>query len=110
MVSEGPLQREDKLTREVRHELVMRPYYEAFDAEAAVKRIEGVERAVNQMGHTALKGYAMQAVPLIHVVVNGNVELVGAMANEGDRTNAGVQANSVQGVFAVKNNLAVERR
>jgi hyperosmotically inducible protein len=147
----------DRLVREVRHELVMLPYYGVFDnltykvdgngtvvligqvsrptlksdAENVVKRIEGVEKVVNQIevlpvspnddrlrlalyraiyGHTALNRYALQAVPPIHIVVkNGNVTLEGVVANEGDRNIANIQANSVSGVFAVTNNLRVDK-
>ena len=147
----------EKLVREVRHELVMLPYYGVFDnlsyrvdgravtlfgevtrptlksdAEAAVKRIEGVERVENQIevlplspaddrirrgayraiyGQSSLNRYALQAVPPIHIVVtNGELRLEGVVANEGDKNVAGIQAKGVPGVFAVKNNLAVERR
>lgn len=147
----------DRLVREVRHELVMLPYYGVFDnltykvdgngtvvligqvsrptlksdAENVVKRIEGVEKVVNQIevlpvspnddrlrlalyraiyGHTALNRYALQAVPPIHIVVkNGNVTLEGVVANAGDRNIANIQANSVSGVFAVTNNLRVDK-
>ena len=147
----------DRLVREVRHELVMLPYYGVFDnltykvdgngtvvligqvsrptlksdAENVVKRIEGVEKVVNQIevlpvspnddrlrlalyraiyGHTALNRYALQAVPPIHIVVkNGNVTLEGVVANAGDRNIANIQANSVSGAFAVTNNLRVDK-
>ena len=144
-----------RLEREVRHELVMLPYYGVFDnmafrvdgskvtlmgsvtrptlkssAERVVKDIEGVESVDNQIevlplspnddrlrlalyrsiyGQTALNRYALQAVPPIHIIVkNGNVALEGIVANEGDKNIANVQANSVSGVFSVKNNLRVE--
>ena len=144
-----------RLMREVRHELVMLPYYGVFDnllykvegstvtlmgqvsrptlkssAENVVKDIEGVERVVNQIevlptspnddrirlavyraiyGHTALNRYALQAVPPVHIVVkNGNVALEGVVNNESDKNIANLQANSVAGVFSVKNNLRVE--
>lgn len=146
----------DRLAREVRHELVMLPYYGVFDnlaysingatvtltgqvsrptlkssAENVVKRIEGVERVVNQIevlplsshddnirmatyraiyGHTALNRYALRAVPPIHIIVkNGNVTLEGIVANEADKNIAGMQANGVSGVFSVTNNLHVEK-
>lgn len=147
----------DRLIREVRHELVMLPYYGVFDnlsyrvdgngtvvllgqvsrptlksdAGNVVKQIEGVEKVVNQIevlpvspnddrlrlalyrtiyGHAALNRYALQAVPPIHIVVkNGNVTLEGVVANEGDRNIANIQANSVSGVFAVTNNLRLDK-
>ena len=145
-----------RIEREVRHELVMLPYYGVFDnlsfrvnggtvtlmgqvsrptlktdAERVVSGIEGVERVVNNVevlplsslddeirlatyraiyGHTALNRYVLQAVPSIHIVVkNGTVTLEGVVANEGDKNIAGLQANSVPGVFSVTNNLRVEK-
>jgi hyperosmotically inducible protein len=145
-----------RIVREVRHELVMLPYYNVFDnleykvdgynvtllgqvvrptlksdAENVVKKIEGVEHVKNDIevlpvspnddrirlavyraiyGHTALNRYALQAVPPIHIIVkNGNVALVGVVANEGDKNIAGIQANGVSGVFSVKNELRSEK-
>jgi len=147
----------DRLTREVRHELVMLPYYGVFDdlgyrvdgntvtlfgdvtrptlksdAENVVKRIEGVDRVVNNInvlppspqddqirlatyraiyGFPSLNRYALSAVPSIHIIVNsGRVTLTGVVANEGDKNTAGIQANGVPGVFSVTNNLQIERR
>src|SRR5258708_6577534 len=144
------------LVREVRHELVMLPYYGVFDnlaykvdggtvtlmgqvtrptlksdAENVVKKIEGVERLVNNIevlplspmddrirlatyraifSAPQLNRYAMQAVPPIHIIVkNGNVALGGVVANEGDKTVAGMKAQGVPGVFAVDNQLQVEK-
>ncbi len=144
------------LVREVRHELVMLPYYGVFDnlaykvdgytvtlmgqvtrptlksdAENVVKRIEGVEKVINNIevlplspmddriraatyraifGAPQLNRYAMQAVPPIHIIVkNGNVTLVGVVANEGDKNVAGIRAKGVPGVFAVNNELGVEK-
>jgi hyperosmotically inducible protein len=101
------------------------------DAERVVTGIEGVERVVNDIevlplssyddkirlstyraiyGHTALNRYVLQAVPSIHIIVkNGTVTLEGVVANEGDKNIAGLQANSVPGVFSVTNNLRVEK-
>jgi hyperosmotically inducible protein len=146
----------DRLVKEVRHELVMLPYYNVFDnlaykvegstvtlmgqvtrptlksdAENVVKRIEGVEKVVNNLevlplspnddrirmavyraiySQSALQRYGMQAVPPIHIIVNnGNVTLEGVVASEGDKNIANIQANGVSGVFSVKNNLRVEK-
>lgn len=148
---------EDRITREVRHELVMLPYYGVFDnlayrvdgstvtllgqvtrptlksdAEHVVKRIEGVEHVKNELdvlplspmddrlrlaeyraiyGHPGLDRYALQAVPPIHIIVdNGKVTLEGVVATEADKDLANVRANTVAGVFSVKNNLRVEGR
>src|SRR5437773_2607710 len=101
------------------------------DAERVVKDIEGVERVKNEIevlplspaddqvrvaafraiyGQAALNRYAHQAVPPVHIIVkNGNLTLEGVVANEGDKNIAGIQANSVPGVFSVKNNLRVEK-
>jgi hyperosmotically inducible periplasmic protein len=148
---------QDRIAREVRHELVMLPYYGVFDnlvykvdgnavtlmgqvtrptlksdAENVVKSIEGVEKVNNQIqvlplssmddririatyraifGQPGLDRYAMQAVPPIHIIVdNGKVTLEGVVANQGDKDRAGIQANSVSGVFSVTNNLRVENK
>jgi hyperosmotically inducible protein len=145
------------VTKEVRHELVMLPYYNIFDnlsfkvdpggvvtlmgqvtdpvlksdAGNVVKKVEGVTAVNNQIevlplspndwqirravaraiyANPALSDrYGFQAMPSIHIIVkNGNVELDGVVANEMDKNIANVQANSVPGVFSVKNNLVVE--
>jgi len=156
VISDYKPEQMDRITREVRHELVMLPYYSVFDdlkfrvdgntvtllgavtnptlksdAGNSLKRIEGVERVDNQIevlppspaddrirravyrriyGEASLSKYAWGAVPPIHIIVkNGNVTLEGVVANEGDKNIAGIQANSVPGVFSVKNNLRVEK-
>ena len=100
------------------------------DAERAVREIEGVERVDNQIkvlpvspnddrirratyrkifGHDVLWPYQFRAVPPIHIVVeNGRVTLEGVVARQMEKQVAGVQANSVSGVFSVENNLRVE--
>ncbi len=146
----------DRIYKEVRHELVMLPYYGVFDnlsykvdpdgtvtligqvsrptlksdAENVVKRIEGVERVVNNIevlptsmnddrirravyraiyGNSVLSQYQLRAVPPIHIIVkNGHVTLEGVVARAMDKQIAGVQANSVAGAFSVTNNLVVE--
>jgi hypothetical protein len=46
----------------------------------------------------------------IHIIVkNGHVTLEGAVAREGDKTIAGLQADSTPGAFSVTNNLVVEQ-
>jgi hyperosmotically inducible protein len=146
-----------RLEREVRHELLLLPYYDVFDnlayrvdgatvtllgqvtrpvlksdAEKAVKQIEGVERVNNQIevlplspnddrirravyraiyGTPGLDRYGLQAVPPIHIIVkNGNVSLEGAVGTEMDKNLAGIKANGVSGVFAVKNNLQADKK
>ena len=149
--------KEAKIIRQVRHELVMLPYYGVFDnlafrlngrtvtllgqvarpslkssAERVVKDVEGIESVVNQIevlptspnddsirvatyraiyGDNMLYRYGLQAVPPIHIIVrNGNVTLVGVVANEADKNVANIRANGVSGVFSVKNELTVEAR
>ena len=146
----------DRIYKEVHHELVMLPYYGVFDnlsykvdpdgtvtllgqvarpvlksdAENAVKRIEGVEKVVNNIevlptsisddrirraayraiyGNDVLSQYQMRAVPPIHIIVkNGQITLEGVVARKMDKQVAGVQANGVHGAFGVTNNLVVE--
>lgn len=143
------------LEREVRHQLVMLPYYSIFDnleyrvdgytvtltgevvrptlksdAENVVRKIEGVEKVVNNIkvlplssnddrirraeyraiyGDPALERYALQAVGPIHIIVeNGHVTLKGVVANQMDKNLANVRANGVHGVFSVTNELRAE--
>ena len=145
---------QDKLIREIRHELIMLPYYGVFDnlsfslngrtvtlngqvvqgvtrsdAENSVKRIEGVEKVVNNIevlppspmddrirrqvynsiySFGPLFKYGGMAVPPIHIIVkNGRVTLDGVVDSEGDKNLAGMRANQVPGTFAVTNNLRV---
>ena len=146
----------DRIYREVRHELVMLPFYGVFDnlaykvdpdgtvtligqvsrptlksdAENVVKRIEGVEKVVNNLevlptspnddrirraayraiyGNSVLSQYQMRAVPPIHIIVNGGkITLEGVVARQMDKQIAGMQANGVHGAFSVTNNLQVE--
>ncbi len=145
---------ESRIAREVRHELVMLPYYSVFDdlaykvdgyavtlygsvvrptlksdAESAVKKIEGVERVIDNIevlpvspnddrirravyraiySQPGMERYSIQAVPPIHIIVkNGNVILKGAVGNSGDKQRAGIAANGVPGVFSVTNDLQV---
>jgi hyperosmotically inducible protein len=100
-------------------------------AENVVKGIEGVTHVNNQIqvlplspnddqirraeyraiySQPALNQYAMRAVPPIHIIVNnGHVTLDGVVSKEADKNIAGVQANSVPGVFSVKNNLRIDQ-
>lgn len=60
-------------------------------------------------GHPALQPYQLRAVPPIHIIVdNGNLTLEGVVQNQMDKNVAGIQANSVNGVFSVENNLRVQ--
>ncbi len=147
---------EAKIAREVRHELLMLPYYSLFDnlqysvqgrtvtlsgsltsnhaitknsAEDAVKKIEGVDkvvndikilppnpgdqearervyRALNNMG--GLSQYFWEAAPSIHIIVeNQRVTLMGYVNSEADKNMATIAAKQVPGIFAVTNELRV---
>ena len=147
---------EQGIAKEVRHELLMLPYYTLFDslgytvqgrtvtltgtltsqdavtkkdAEIAVKKIEGVEKVVNDinvlppspmddrirertyraLNRTAgLSRYFWEAAPSIHIVVqNGRVTLDGFVLNEADKNMAGIAAKTIPGAFEVTNNLRV---
>jgi BON domain-containing protein len=146
------------LADEVRHQLVMLPNYGVFDwlegavlpdgkvvlrgevvkpttksdAEARVKKIEGVRtvdsrievlplssnddklrlavyRAVFSYDSPLFTQYAVQAVPPIHIVVkNGRVTLKGGVGRQMDGQLAYTAARSVPGIFEVTNELRVE--
>lgn len=108
---------------------VVRPVLKS-DAENAVKHVEGVARVINNIEvlppsnfddririaeyraiyrRVGLDRYGFQANPSIHIIVkNGNVTLMGIVANNMDRNLAGITANTVPGVFSVTNDLKVE--
>ena len=145
-----------RLSDQVRHELVTLPWYGVFDnleyqvnrnevilggqvvsehsqtkydAEKAVKRIEGIEKVVNNIevlppspfdsqirrdeyraifSESTLGRYSLGAIPQIHIIVNGgHVTLEGTVMNEMDRNIAQITANSVPNVFSVTNNLRI---
>lgn len=142
------------LKNEVRHQLVLLPYYSIFDnlaysingatvtlqgqvvhatlkddAESAVKKIEGVEKVVNNIeilppspgdddirraefrsiySFGPLEKYAVSNMPSIHIIVKGgHVTLEGVVDNQADKDAANVRANGVPNVFSVTNNLKV---
>ncbi|HXW89700.1 MAG TPA: BON domain-containing protein [Terriglobales bacterium] len=147
---------EERIQKEVRHELVMLPFLSVFDnlaykvdgyevtllgqvvrpslksdAENAVKRIEGVEKVVNEIevlptspmddrlrrqlfraiyGYPALQRYALPTIKPIRIIVkNGNLSLEGVVDSDSDKNLVGLRANGVPGVFSVTNNLTVAR-
>lgn len=151
-----PAETAARLANQVRHELVMMPWYGVFDylsfrlegrkvtllgevrrptlrdeAERRVKSLEGVEAVENRIrvlplspyddrirlasqsaiySHPALARYGMGTLPAMHLLVeNGQLTLRGVVATEGDRALAGMLAQGVTGVFAVKNELTVEK-
>ena len=102
------------------------------DAERAVKGIEGVERVNNQIellplspnddrlrlalyraiyGFPGMEKYALPVIKPIRIIVkNGRATLEGVVANEMDKQLAYTRANGVPGLFAVTNNLQVEKK
>jgi len=57
-----------------------------------------------------LSGYAMGAVPAIHIIVeNGKVTLEGVVSTQADKDLANIRANGVSGIFSVVNNLRIEK-
>ncbi len=59
-------------------------------------------------GFPSLNKYAIDPVKPIRIqVANGHVTLYGTVDNEADKNVAGIQANSVSGVFSVTNDLQV---
>ena len=155
-VLRDPERARQRIIREVRHELVLLPWYSVFDnlaykvegdrvtllgqvvrpvlkddAEAVVKRIEGVAKVVNNIevlplspnddrirravyraiyGNSVLQRYSLQAVPPIHIIVkNGHVTLEGVVATEMEKNVARIQANGVPGTFSVTDHLHAEK-
>lgn len=69
-----------------------------------------IRRAVYRAvyGFPSLNKYAINpAQPIRIQVQNGNVTLFGVVDNQADKNAAGIRANSVPGVFSVKNDLQV---
>lgn len=144
-----------RTSNKVRKELVTLPYYGVFDnlaykieggtvtlygqvvdavtrkdAENRVKRIEGVDRVVNNIQVLPVSGmdnsirvrtyrtiartgslyrYFMGTNPSIHIIVSrGRVALEGVVSNRMDSQLAYMAARQVPGVFEVTNNLRVE--
>jgi len=151
--------RMDALKEEVRHQLVMLPYYSVFDwlqadvrpdgtvtlmgevtrpttkddAESRIKKLEGASRVIDNIEvlplspmdnelrialyraiyryDSPLFRYGTQSIPPIHIVVkNGHVALKGVVASQMDSQLAYMAAQSVPGVFEVKNELQIEDR
>ncbi len=147
---------DDTVSREVRHELMMLPRYTVFDilqysvngghvtltgavtqpylksdAQAAVKKVEGVESIDNQIevlpvspnddqtrravyrtlySEPGLQRYSEGALQSIHIIVkNGNVTLVGSVGSQADKDEANILTKSVPNIFSVTNDLTVEK-
>jgi hypothetical protein len=74
-----------------------------FDDQIRVR----VARAI--YGDPVFLGYRNQALPPIHIIVkNGNVRLVGVVANQLDRTKAEMDARLAATYFGLTNELRVE--
>jgi hyperosmotically inducible periplasmic protein len=144
------------LERQVFKQLIKLPYYGVFDhiafqidgstvtlygkvanatnrksAERVVKRIQGVDRVVNNIEILPLSSfddsiryrtlrtlanggslyrYLHEPNPSIRIIVeNGRVTLEGFVNSKGDSNLANILANGVSGVFSVRNNLQIDR-
>jgi hyperosmotically inducible protein len=142
---------------EIRHQIVMSPYYGVFDwvdaevqlghtvilsgqvrhpylksdAEARIRKVEGVTKVINKIEvlpvsqsdddirlamyraifryNGPLFRYANSINPSIHIVVkNGRVTLKGVVGGKMDRQLAYVAARNVPGVFEVNNDLTID--
>src|SRR5579863_412878 len=147
----GARNEDEHLKREVLHELTLVPWYSVFDilqytvngndvtlmgavtnptvktdAENAVKKIEGVDKVIDQVevlppspsddqirraeyraiySQGTLSRYGLGSLQSIHIIVNGgHVTLEGSVDSEADKNAANIYANGVPGVFSVKNN------
>ena len=102
------------------------------DAETAILSLEGVGKVIDKIevlplslsddrirlaGYHAifskpcLEKYGVRAVPPIHIIVkDGNLTLVGTVANEADKDLVGIAAKEVPGAFRVTNNLKIEKK
>lgn len=146
----------ERIEKQVRHNLLMMPWLDVFDnlafkvdgydvtllgqvtnptlrsdAEAATRKVEGVEKIYNKIevlppsslddrlrrhlyraiyGYSPLQHYALNPVKPIRIIVkNGHVTLEGVVDSEGDKNTAGIRASGVPGSFSVTNNLRVEK-
>jgi hyperosmotically inducible protein len=148
---------ENRLATAVRQQLVTLPYYNVFDwldgelradgsiilrgevvqestradAEARVKKIEGIARVVNEIKvlspapmddvyrvalyraifnyNSPLFHYSTQVVPPIHIVVdNGRATLKGVVHSASESDLAYIAARQVSGLFDVRNELRIE--
>src|SRR6266545_2535479 len=88
------------LIKEIRHELVMLPYYSLFD---------WLQFEVQQDGDVTLKGEVTRP-NLKSDAENVVKKIKGVVASQADSNLANIKANGVSGVFSVKNDLTVENR
>ncbi len=146
----------ERIEKQVRHNLLMMPWLDVFDnlafkvdgydvtlfgqvtnptlrsdAEAAARKVEGVEKVYNKIevlppssmddrlrrhlyraiyGYSPLQHYALNPVKPIRIIVkSGHVTLEGVVDTEADKNTAGIRARGVPGLFSVTNNLRVEK-
>lgn len=101
------------------------------DAEERMKEIEGISMVTNEIEvlplspsdnrlrrslylalfeyDSPLFRYALGSTPSIHIIVNnGRVVLKGAVASKVDRETAEARANSISGIFEVRNDLMID--
>lgn len=147
-------QAEEQLAGKVSHAILMLPYYGVFDnlgytlqgrtvilqgqvtnpslvrdAEKAVKRVEGVDKVVNNIqtlplggidtrirqqvqaaiyGYGPFRKYAQLPVPPIRIIVSSaRVTLDGIVDTEADKNICTIRTNQVSDVLSVTNNLRV---
>jgi hyperosmotically inducible protein len=108
---------------------VTRPWLK-HDAETAIRRLSGVATVDDQIvvlplssfddqirlaelraiySNSVLHRYSLGPYAPIRIVVeNGHVTLEGFVHSQMDKNVAGIAANTVSGVFSVKNNLAID--
>lgn len=145
---------QQEIARKVIHAILMLPYYGVYDsiafrmqgrtvilqgqvlratlkpdAEAAVKKVEGVDKVINNIevlppgpidqrireqvrasiyGYGPFLKYANQPVPPIRIIVkSARVTLEGVVNNETDKNVCTIRANQVSDVLSVTNNLRV---
>jgi len=102
------------------------------DAESTVLGLEGVGKIINKIevlplspaderirwaayhaifSKPGLDRYAIRAVPPIHIIVkDGNITLMGTVANEADKYQAEVAVKEVTGTLSVTDSLKIEKK
>ncbi|HXA75844.1 MAG TPA: BON domain-containing protein [Candidatus Acidoferrales bacterium] len=99
----GSAQSNAAVIRELRHELVMLPWYSVLDNLAY-----GVNGAGSlSQGRSFVRRIMPKMLRRPFIVKSGRVTLEGAVATQADKDVANVQANGVSGVFSVTDNVVV---
>lgn len=100
---------DDRIRASVYNRIYTQPTLRKYNANQG-----GIRSATGPGPNVALAaGGITNAPPIgfhaIHIIVkNGNVTLYGIVNNEGDKTIAGMQANTAPGAFSVDNDLVVQ--